>query len=601
MIPAAPGSAPGIKDPKSTCGDKGPPAYNGFFDSFSKVKAARIALSPSSAAFNNDNQQPDSSAHPSPAYSPIPPPMGTAPCDMKGSKRNTKQYGYYEYQTPSHQTRIETTTTPGTPRTPNGERMAQDDGHSVPRDEKYDGTEEDGQAEEEQEPKTRKERWNNFMSRKRRWLASQFQRPKSRIPSLQVDVEAQALEAMEREIREAYVLSWTTVAGAWIVQFTTFGYIWSFGVFQDFYLNTYPEVHKSAPKVAWIGSLQLMMTFALALVSGKLFDAGWFHAVMMLGSLIFGMGTFVLSFVDPTKYFPLFLTQGLFMGLGVGLVFLPSILIVHLHFPERKGLMTGIVMSGSSFGSLLYPVMLDKLLPTKGFHGAVRATSYMIVCLLVIANCLMAAPPKKWQPKFPAVNVIAYMKEIHYAAACGGIFLVFLSMWFPQYYIEEFATRHGVNPHLAFYSLALIALGGMAGRPAMGFAADRFGPWTMLLPTTFVLMLMVCMVALLKNAGGVVMVSMIYGFASGAWLSLLITALAALAIRPGELGHRVGMALSVGSMGSFLTGSAQAGLLSDKYLWARPIGLFTFLLVLSAGIFGYVRYLISVKRRFAYV
>jgi predicted MFS family arabinose efflux permease len=263
--------------------------------------------------------------------------------------------------------------------------------------------------------------------------------------------------------------------------------------------------------------------------------------------------------------------------------------------------MTGIVMSGSSFGAIIFPVMIDKLLPTKSFNGAVRVTSYMVVCLLVIANCLMALPTKKWQPKFPPINLIESMKDVHYAAACGGIFIVFLTMWFPQYYIEEFATRHGVNPHLAFYSLALIGLGGMAGRPALGFAADKYGPWTVMLPTTFVVMLMVCMVSVLKNAAGVVMVSIIYGFASGAWLSLLITALSALATRPGEIGQRTGLALSVASLGTFLTGSAQAGLLSNKYHWARPIGFFAFLLIVSIGIFAYVRHLVTIKRRFVFV
>jgi cyanophycinase-like exopeptidase len=44
------------------------------------------------------------------------------------------------------------------------------------------------------------------------------------------------------------------------------------------------------------------------------------------------------------------------MGIGLGLVFVPSCLIVQQHFHDRKALMTGIVMSGSSFGALVYPV-----------------------------------------------------------------------------------------------------------------------------------------------------------------------------------------------------------------------------------------------------
>lgn len=397
------------------------------------------------------------------------------------------------------------------------------------------------------------------------------------------------------------MMAWCTLVGAWIVQFTTFGYIWSWGVFQDYLLNHYPKDHPHAKTLAWVGALQLMMAFALGIVSGKLFDSGKFQWTMMGGSLIFAMGTFILSFVDPTKFIQLFLVQGFMMGIGLGLVFVPSCLIVQLHFHDRKALMTGIVMSGSSMGALVYPVMLDKLLPGKGFNGGVRATAYMVVALLVIANCLMTLPPKKWQPKYQPPNLVEWLKDLHYGAACVALFLALLTMWFPQYWLEEFAVKHGVNPHLSFYSVAVIAAGGMVGRPALGWAADRYGPWTMLLPTTALLMLMICLVTVVKNAAALAMVSLFYGLISHGWISLIVYALSTLALRPGEMGRRTGFALSVGSLGAFLGGSAQAALLTEQFHWARPVGLFAFMLILAIGLMAYVRHLMTIKKRTVYV
>jgi hypothetical protein len=37
----------------------------------------------------------------------------------------------------------------------------------------------------------------------------------------------------------------------------------------------------------WIGSFQLMMPFALGVVSGKLFDSGYFHLVEIFGGVVF--------------------------------------------------------------------------------------------------------------------------------------------------------------------------------------------------------------------------------------------------------------------------------------------------------------------------
>jgi hypothetical protein len=54
----------------------------------------------------------------------------------------------------------------------------------------------------------------------------------------------------------------------------------------DFYTRFLLSSH-SPGKIAWIGSLQLMMPFFLGAVSGKLFDAGHFHVLEVSGGIIF--------------------------------------------------------------------------------------------------------------------------------------------------------------------------------------------------------------------------------------------------------------------------------------------------------------------------
>jgi hypothetical protein len=44
----------------------------------------------------------------------------------------------------------------------------------------------------------------------------------------------------------------------------------------------------------------------------------------------------------------------------------------------------------------------------------------MVIAFLVIANCLIAKPPKQWSPRFPPVDLLGYLKERHYALACGA-------------------------------------------------------------------------------------------------------------------------------------------------------------------------------------
>lgn len=82
--------------------------------------------------------------YPSPAYSPIPPP--------RSEKIDTRQRGYYEYQTPGYQTSFDYKPGVNDPRTPSGEVPAQDINYAVPDDEKY------NEVEEENRPKTLEEK-----------------------------------------------------------------------------------------------------------------------------------------------------------------------------------------------------------------------------------------------------------------------------------------------------------------------------------------------------------------------------------------------------------------------------------------------------------
>jgi len=433
-------------------------------------------------------------------------------------------------------------------------------------------------------------------------IGSRLKRKKSgRIPTFDAEAEPQTLEQLEKNLRETKVMAWSTLAGAWLMQFATFGYIWSWNVFQDYYMNNHENVH-TVSKLSLVGSLQLTLCFAFGIISGKLLDAGYFYLLTMVGSLIFGMGVFVLSFIDTSKYFQIFVVQGVFMGCGLGLAFLPSATICMFHFKEKKALMTGIAMSGSCFGAMIYPMMIDTMLDHgKGFQGAVRGSSYLVIALLVIANCLIAKPPKVWAPKFPPVELITYLKELHYALVCGGIFLTTLVLWFPQNYIEEYAVKYNVDPTLSFYSVAVVGVTGCMGRIAMGVAAHRLGAWNMLVVATIGVFIMTCGITGMHTGGSVVAVSIFYGFFSGAWLSLLITALGNLALRPGEIGHRVGLALSVGSLGAFLSGPMHAGLVGKDFMFNRAIGLSVFILMVSMAVFVYVRILIAKNKRFQYV
>jgi OFA family oxalate/formate antiporter-like MFS transporter len=74
-------------------------------------------------------------------------------------------------------------------------------------------------------------------------------------------------------------------------------------------------------------------------------------------SLIFGsslalMGTFLSSFVTNFNLF--MLTYAFFFGFGIGICYLVPVTCSWQYFPNRKGLVTGIIVGGFGFGSFIF-------------------------------------------------------------------------------------------------------------------------------------------------------------------------------------------------------------------------------------------------------
>jgi MFS family permease len=142
--------------------------------------------------------------------------------------------------------------------------------------------------------------------------------------------------------------------------FSTFGYQNAYGVYQDFYGQTHAG---SASAISWIGSTQLFMLTSLGIISGKLVDMGYFRQTVFIGSflyvfwlvlIIFNLrikesddnSLFMLSIAHTNIYYQLFLSQGIGMGIGSGLIYIPCLTVLSHHWRARRSMAIGIVFSG---------------------------------------------------------------------------------------------------------------------------------------------------------------------------------------------------------------------------------------------------------------
>ncbi|KAB5592443.1 transport protein [Ceratobasidium theobromae] len=330
---------------------------------------------------------------------------------------------------------------------------------------------------------------------------------------------------------------------------------------------------KSSSEIAWIGSTQLCLQFVMGLVSGKLFDEGYFHWSIGLGSLLYVFCLFMLSLAKENQYYQVFLPQAVGMSIALGLLFLPAIGVISHHFARRRALAMGIVTSGSSCGGIVFPIMLNKIFQRSGFAWGVRSTGFVVLTCLVIANPLMRTrlPPKSKRPPTPPLDIKAIISDTAYLFTVLGAFLVLMGLFLPIFYIQLFSVVHGIDETLAFYSLAILNAASIFGRTIPNFVADKLGPFNLLIPCSGITAVLIFAMFGVKSSGALIVFSILYGFFSGAYVSLITPVVISLAKNMQEIGVRLGIAFAIVGFAA-LTGTPIAGaLLTSRLQWSRPI------------------------------
>jgi MFS transporter, MCT family, solute carrier family 16 (monocarboxylic acid transporters), member 3 len=157
------------------------------------------------------------------------------------------------------------------------------------------------------------------------------------------------------------IQAWAQVLSGHLVVALTWGYASSFGVFQNYYEATLPQ---SPSDISWIGGFQVFCLLFISTLSGRATDAGLARPVVLAGGILLLLGTFMTSLA--TEYWQIFLSQGLCIGLGQGLMWLPSVTLISTYFIRKRVFAVTAAATGTSTGGVIFPAMIQHLTPRIG-------------------------------------------------------------------------------------------------------------------------------------------------------------------------------------------------------------------------------------------
>lgn len=223
--------------------------------------------------------------------------------------------------------------------------------------------------------------------------------------------------------------AWLQVLMGHLVLINGWGYLSSFGLFQVHYTTT---LGATPSAVSWIGSMQIFLVYLVGTFSGRALDAGHFHTVLAIGSLLQIIAVFTTSIC--TSYWQVFLAQGVCKGLGDGLVFCPTVSLVATYFSTRRSLAMAFTASGGATGGIIFPLIAQQLLPKVGFSWTVRTMGFVILfnTMVVLALARVRLPPRQ---SGPLVEWSAF-GEPSYLLFCIGMFFNLWAVYFAYFYVS---------------------------------------------------------------------------------------------------------------------------------------------------------------------
>ena len=286
--------------------------------------------------------------------------------------------------------------------------------------------------------------------------------------------------------RRAVFYGYVVVGAAFLIMVVSSGAIYSFSVF---FAPLQQEFGWSRALTSGAFSSYMVSQGLLSIATGRLNDRFGPRLILSVCSLFFSFGFILMARIDAA--WQLYVLYGLMVAAGFSGVPVPLMSTVARWFRARRGMMTGIVMAGTGFGTMLVPPLASWLIHTIAWRA-----SFMVVGLALIVVIMLAAQFLRRDPAQlglrPMGDDEASDGEPSEASTWGLTFseaartkqLWLLVMAFTGFgialqsvmvHIVINATGHGLSPAAAAGMMTAIGGMGVVSRVGVGTLADRLG------------------------------------------------------------------------------------------------------------------------------
>lgn len=229
----------------------------------------------------------------------------------------------------------------------------------------------------------------------------------------------------------------------------------------------------------------IIVCFSLGtILSGTLLPRLKPRLTTILGGLLAGSGFFLSSFVSSLN--ALYLCYGVMGGLGIGLAYVVPLTVVIRWYPDKKGLISGLLTMGMALGTFfLGSLGANYLIGLIDWPSTLRVLGVVVAGVAVLAALVLKFPPSDYQPAGytpPADNQGVWGFTLPQALKSSAYWLIFFWILLIQSgglmllgHVVPFVKELQLSQGQAAAALGVIAIANGGGRFFFGWLFDKAG------------------------------------------------------------------------------------------------------------------------------
>ncbi len=243
-------------------------------------------------------------------------------------------------------------------------------------------------------------------------------------------------------------------------------------------------------QTSWVFTIAIV-TFALSFVlAGRIQDRRGPRICAVIGATLVGLGFILASFTSSLPF--LYVAFGFVVGAGNGFGYATPIPVGSKWFPDKRGLVVGLMVAGYGGGSAIFGPVATALISEYGWRPTFRIMGVVLFSMCMLGTLFLKNPPSGYRPAgwspaaaptertlrdIPTLEMLR-MPTFYFlwVAFCLGTTagLMTISQLVP------FAQSAGMGSAAAAFAITIGALGSTSGRIVSGWLSDVVGRLTTL-------------------------------------------------------------------------------------------------------------------------